>query len=193
MHHIAFFSDLRHQRFPGSFIEWSNVVKRWYLVVIAAVSIVTSHPTSPHSWSRSPSIKRFRPQEGARFHLKCPRLRIVVEGTSHRRVLSLVCEFAHFQIRYLGHCSIDLLYICISQLYNGFRYTSCLGENQVVDAIEAGRGNVCCRYPHPITSFLTSSDRFFRYCRTTRKVRSSLNWAAVMGYVFSDPHEVCYP
>ena len=41
MHHIAFFSDLRHQRFPGSFTNWSNVVKRWYLVIIVAVYVVT--------------------------------------------------------------------------------------------------------------------------------------------------------
>ena len=34
------------------------------------------------------------------------------------------------------------LMACGYQVYNGMQYTSCLGENQMVDVLEAGRGNV---------------------------------------------------
>lgn len=32
--------------------------------------------------------------------------------------------------------------MCLSQTFNGASYTSCLGENQLVDVLESGRGNV---------------------------------------------------
>jgi hypothetical protein len=40
MLHISFFTDLRHQRFPGSFGHWSSAFRSWRLVAILAVTIV---------------------------------------------------------------------------------------------------------------------------------------------------------
>lgn len=63
--------------------------------------------------------------------------------------------------------------------YNGFEYTTCFAENQLVDALESGRNNVSgaylIKYPSKVTSPDTLAYRSYRYPQTTLKVSLSLN------------------
>jgi hypothetical protein len=135
---VSFFTALKNRATPVSLFRQGRY--RPFLIVVLYIAIfifVTPGMTAlllPHPFGRNTSLYG-KELDFASNNTDCI-------SWFNNNTISPTCDWIVSLTTLLcGYCTLSALPFCL-KTYNGFNYTNCLAENQMVDVLESGRGSV---------------------------------------------------
>jgi hypothetical protein len=153
---VSFLSALRHQHWPWGIQDLSYLLNRtrWLAAVLVAgcVAAFAFVPGSTTSLISPAPFNRTVPLTGTELNFSSSAADCLAWFNANN--IPNNCDWqVSWQPSYSGMLSNrpHARY----QTFNGLRYTNCLGENQMVDVLESGRGNVSRKLIEPsMTNFV---------------------------------------